>query len=404
MRVGVYLGGVLNKSAGGGATFQQSIFNALLKLDSKHEFYIFTDNDLNIEDNDNIKTVKLERYYSNDNESFFKRNLFRLPRKLKRIKLKKEYKTVLNRSVIEHKIELVWFATPAYEFVEVPYIYTVWDLQHRLQSFFPEVSVAGWKFEDREKRYNSIIPRAAYVIIGNEAGKQEVVKFYKMPEDRIKTIPLPVPDFVLDQKLLQQKSSIKLPSLYLFYPSQFWPHKNHIVILLALKILQEKYNLNFKVIFTGSDKGNLKYIKEKIAELKLEEQVNFLGFVSYEDLIKIYKNAFALVFPSFFGPDNIPPLEAFALECPVIAANVSGAEYQLKDTALLFNPKDENELVCVIKKLYDDVDLKNKLIQKGKEKVKDYSLENYLKSVVGIIDEFEPIRRCWSSKDKYVHL
>ncbi|MFM6269445.1 MAG: glycosyltransferase, partial [Dolichospermum sp.] len=56
-------------------------------------------------------------------------------------------------------------------------------------------------------------------------------------------------------------------------------------------------------------------------------------------MTSLYINAFSLAFMSFFGPDNLPPLEAMALGCPVIASKVSGSEEQLGNNALLVNPK-----------------------------------------------------------------
>ncbi|MBD3272744.1 glycosyltransferase [Candidatus Dependentiae bacterium] len=394
MRVGFYFGRkIFSKAESGGAfTFAQSIFNQLCKTNINHEIFIFSDDADKFKNSNNVKFVKINRFYSNKNESFIKRLILKIPRKILRILQNKKYKSALNKSVIDNKINFMWFATPAYEYVNVPYAFTVWDLQHRLQTYFPEVSLDN-EFEHREKYYNSVILKSSFVIIGNGGGKKEISKFYNYPENRIKILPLPTPDFVLRHDF---KSEVKLGGeKYLFYPAQFWPHKNHVLILYAIRILKKKYNLDFKVIFTGSDKGNLDYIKSKVQELDLKNKVEFLGFVSIKKLIMFYKNAFALVFPSFFGPDNIPPLEAFTLGCPVIAARVSGSEYQLKDAALLFDPKNEFELVDCIKRLYENNNLKKELIEKGLKVAKSWTAKEYVESIFNIVDDFEKIRRCW---------
>ena len=138
-------------------------------------------------------------------------------------------------------------------------------------------------------------------------------------------------------------------------------------------------------------------------ELGLKKNVFFLGFVSIDELVALYQNAFALVFASFFGPDNIPPLEAFALGCPVISAKFAGAEDQLKGAALLFDPKSEHELAATIKKLYDNPVLKSTIINKGKQKAAHWTSLDYVNKISDIFDEFEPIRRCWSSNEPYEH-
>ncbi len=401
MRVGFYFGREIYSDAksGGAFTFTQSIFRQLCKTEIGHEIYIFSDDADKLSNSGQIKFIKINRFYSNSDESFIKRLFLKIPRKILRILQNRKYKSALNQIVLENKIELMWFVTPAYEQVDIPYVYTVWDLQHRLQTYFPEVSVSGNAFEEREKNYSSIIPKASFIIIGNDVGKNEVSKFYNYSETRIKTLPLPTPDFVLRENFNKKEYSVK--ENILFYPAQFWPHKNHIVILHALKILKEKYDLDFKVIFTGSDKGNLDYIKNNVIELGLKDKVEFLGFVSVNKLVELYKNSFALIFPSFFGPDNIPPLEAFALGCPVVAAEVPGSEYQLKDAALLFDPKNEIELVRLIKKLYEDMALRNNLIKKGFKIAMSWTSKEYVEGIIKIVDDFEPIRRCWSNKRVY---
>jgi glycosyltransferase involved in cell wall biosynthesis len=69
----------------------------------------------------------------------------------------------------------------------------------------------------------------------------------------------------------------------------------------------------FPLVFVGADKGNYQYIRELADELAISAQIYFLGFVPQEDLISLYRKAFAIAYVTFFGPENLPPLEAFAL-------------------------------------------------------------------------------------------
>src|SRR5207249_4800394 len=116
---------------------------------------------------------------------------------------------------------------------------------------------------------------------------------------------------------------------FLFYPAQFWPHKNHVNLLLALDLLRGSAGVELDLVLTGSDKGNLNHVTKTAVALGLTSQVHILGFVPKADLRELYREAVSLTFASFFGPDNIPPLEAFALGCPVVAAAVPGSEEQL---------------------------------------------------------------------------
>ena len=149
------------------------------------------------------------------------------------------------------------------------------------------------------------------------------------------------------------------------------------------------------VVLVGSDQGNLKYIQRLANDLELSSQIYFLGFVPKADLFLLYQNAFALIFPTYFGPDNLPPLEAFASGCPVIASNVAGADEQLGDAALLFDPKSPKQMALAIKSLYDNPELRQTLIQRGVERAAKWSGQDYVRGVFAILREFEPIRQCW---------
>jgi glycosyltransferase involved in cell wall biosynthesis len=149
------------------------------------------------------------------------------------------------------------------------------------------------------------------------------------------------------------------------------------------------------LVFTGSDQGNLSHIRRVTDETGLSQKVTFLGFVERSMLVNLYRNAFALIFPSFFGPDNLPPLEAFALGCPVIAANIPGSEEQLGDAALLVDPTDEFAMAQAVYRLRTGPELRERLVQQGARRADAWSADDYVRGVMKIVDEFEPIRRCW---------
>jgi glycosyltransferase involved in cell wall biosynthesis len=249
--------------------------------------------------------------------------------------------------------------------------------------------------------FEKAIRRASAVIVGTEAGKEEVIAFYRINAERVKLIPHPTPSFALTASKNGLKGALSkygIPEGYLFFPAQFWSHKNHVGLLLAVKLLREKHGLRFPVVFVGSDQGNRQYVQDVTEELGLSSQVHFLGFVSQEDIVGLYSNAFALIYPTFFGPENLPPLEAFALGCPVIASNVAGAQEQLGEAALLVDPRKEEEIALAIKKIYEDPALRQTLQERGLKRARQWTGEDYVRSVFAIIDDFELVRRCWGSK------
>jgi glycosyltransferase involved in cell wall biosynthesis len=281
---------------------------------------------------------------------------------------------------------------------DIPYISNVWDLQHRLQPFFPEVSSYG-EFDRREQMYRRSLQRAAFVIAANEAGKREVISFFQVLPERVRTIMHPTPAFALKADPAGESdilSRLGINGEYLFYPAQFWPHKNHILLVLMLKRLQRVHGLDIKLVLTGSDRGNQGYIREKALSLGLEKKVLFAGYVSQLDLITLYRKAVALVFPSFFGPENLPPLEAFALECPVIAADVPGAREQLGEAAILLDPTNPEPWSQAVVRLRQDTGLRDSLVEKGKKRAATFTPDDFARELFGLFEEFAAYRRTWA--------
>lgn len=398
MNIGIFFGDY-SPDLGGSYTFQANLVDALKSAETNHNFFVFHTGDRGRETSGKVRYVSVS---SNPGKTvnFIRRSLNLLKNN------KSEAVESLKKAIIRYRIDMIWFVTHASESVDIPFICTVLDLEHRVHPFFPEVSVSGSLWDDRDQFFSTMIPRAAYVISGTEAGKQQIIDYYRPNPERVRVIPFPVSQFATEQKEITsdilQRNTISEP--YLFYPAQFWPHKNHIILLRALKLLNERHQLDMKLVFCGSDKGNLSYVKKAAYELGIEANVYFLGFVPLEDLYSLYKNAFALVFPSFFGPDNLPPLEAFAIGCPVIAANVAGSIEQFGDAALLVNPLLEEEIVRAVIRLDVEPDLRQFLTVRGKARVKHLTSHNYIIKIAEICDEFELYRRCWSKEERYIHL
>lgn len=399
MKVGVYFPGYSSES-GGGYTFEQEILLSLCKLTQqcRHELVLFFENtqgeDLPaIVVEKGLKSILLE---PSRNVSKLKRIGSKILRKL-HVPAPLEAPHPFQEAVKREKVELVWFITPSYIPIDIPYIATVWDIQHRLQPWFPEVSQGGqWEF--REAHYSAYLMRAAYVITPNQAGQDELSLFYRLPKERFRLLPHPVPSIDIlpnTDEINQVLEKYRLRRGYLYYPSQFWAHKNHANLLLALKTLKEKYGLEKELVLVGSDQGNFEYVRSLVRALRLENQVHFLGFIPRRDLISLYCGAFALVYVSLFGPENLPPLEAFRCGCPVIVSNYNGALEQLGEAALRVDALNPAEIVSAIIRLEQNSSLRQALIEKGSLRAKGYNGMDYVQDVFKICDNFETVRRNW---------
>jgi glycosyltransferase involved in cell wall biosynthesis len=289
----------------------------------------------------------------------------------------------------QHGIDVVWYPSAwAILTFEIPFFTVVWDLQHRLQPFFPEVS-AGGEWERRERHFSTLLQRAAMVIAGTEVGRDEIERFYGVARANIRIMPHPTPTFAAAAPPPEASGGD-----YIFYPAQFWAHKNHVNLLEALRLLRDRGE-SLRLVLTGSDKGNLGFVRETIARLGLDGAVELAGFAPRERLVSLYRGAVALTYVTFFGPENLPPLEAFALSCPVIASDVPGAREQLGDAALLVDPRRPDQIAQAVSNLRRDGGLRQQLVQRGLERAGRFRPSDFLQAIESWLDEFAAVRRCW---------
>ena len=402
MRVGIYFHGYQPES-GGGYTFKKDILTALIGLASQshHHFTLFTDNvsslKLPINTSVNIETFLLKR---ESRFSYILRHLRRVAQKFGLVRIALQLESPLQKAISQKKIQFIWFPTPEYSPIDIPYIATIWDIQHRVQPWFPEVgNETLWVGLD--KYVSDYVQRATYVITPNQVGQNEIAFYFQIPPERFIMLPHPAPKISLHNptqidEILEKFHLVRQG--YLFYPAQFWPHKNHINLLYALKILREENNFSIPLVLVGSDKGNLHHVLSTAEEMGISDLLHFLGFVPRDDLIGLYQGALALTFLSLFGPENLPPLEAFSCGCPVIVARVAGAEEQYEDSVLMVEGTIPSEIAAAIKSLYTNPKLRERLIKKGRIRSERFTANNYVNGVFAAINKFEDVRKTWGTK------
>lgn len=394
MRIGIYLGDFAPE-AGGGYTFQDEVFRAFASYveTGEHDYVVLGTADGLASYVHSFKpTMEIFRISSSALENY-KESL-------------KSYSPLLRRLLGAGPIDrtckilgldCLWYVGGgSYEATDTPYIATVWDLQHRITPWFPEMSANG-TWDARELSYRRFLQRASYIITGTGVGRMELELSYDVIAARIRCFPHPTPTFA-ETAPSQEIGVIKrlgLKQPYLFYPAQFWAHKNHIGLLHALVVLKERYQVRLPLVFTGSEKGNIDYVKETVERLELSGQVVFTGFVTQHELAELYRGAAMMVYASFCGPENLPPLEAFALNCPVVAADIPGAAEQLGEAALLFDPLNPEDIAAKINKLLAQPQLCEDLRNKGLKRAAAWTVNDFAVAMVKLFNEFAGYRRSW---------
>src|SRR5438270_763372 len=91
----------------------------------------------------------------------------------------------------------------------------------------------GW--ESREQTYREVLPRASFVLTGTNAGKNEIARYYGVNPNNVVVVPLPAPEYVREDyqdSIIDIREKYGIRGDFLIYPAQFWPHKNHVNLLI----------------------------------------------------------------------------------------------------------------------------------------------------------------------------
>ncbi|MDB3859712.1 glycosyltransferase family 4 protein [Candidatus Pelagibacter sp.] len=395
-----------------GGNFQQSLTNILLakKLIS-NEIEVIAITTVK----ENLKVLKnygLKSYFYNPN--FFSLLFMRL-REMSSELVYKFISLFLKKNNLEKfledkEVDLIYFVSQsryASYVHSINYIFTLFDLCHSDYPEFPEKR-KNRSFEFLENHFKKNLPRAIAILVESSLGKKNVISKYRLNETRVHIFPMGPATIInslnydkdgnLDKTNIDIKKKYNLTSDYIFYPAQFWAHKNHIYILEALNILKKDKSLSMSAIFSGSDMGNLSYIKSMTKIMNLEDRVRFAGFVSDKELVSLYLQSVALVMPTYFGPTNIPPLEAFKLKVPVIYSDLLGSKEQAGKAALYLDLNDPQSLVLNLKMLLNSKHLREELINEGQLRLKELKLEkNNLDILKDIIKNFRSIKHTWKN-------
>lgn len=297
------------------------------------------------------------------------------------------------------RIDLMLYPAPrplAYQ-VDVPYVAAVHDLQHRLQPEFPEVSQHG-ELEKRELLFTNLIANATTVVVDSEVGREDVLELYAstgITGDRVQVLPFLPPPYLDDAGLAADAVAEvgrrhRLPDRYMLLPAQFWPHKNHARVIRALRLLADEYAVRVPLVLVGSHSGALREqvhaeVMQLAVELGVDDLVHDLGFVPDADMPGLYRGAELLMFPTFFGPTNIPVVEAWAAGIPVVTSDVRGIREQCGDAAVLVDPRSSDAIAAGVVTLWDDAPRRAALVAAGTERLHRYTADDYRRRLATIL-------------------
>jgi glycosyltransferase involved in cell wall biosynthesis len=237
----------------------------------------------------------------------------------------------------------------------VPYIITLHDVQ---ELHFPENFTPAQR-AIRAVQYWKALEKACAVIVSFDHVKQDLIKFFRLPEEKIRVCPIPFRDISLRETTLAAAESYARKyeawTPFLLYPAHTWRHKNHLRLLEALRELRKIDGQNLKLICTGGTAHH--YHAEVLAqvdEMKLSDAVLFRGIVPEDELRWLYEHAALVTIPTKYEAGSFPLFEAMLLGSPVICSHVTSLPETIGDRRFVFDPDNAESLASLILRMLTD--------------------------------------------------
>lgn len=218
--------------------------------------------------------------------------------------------------------------------------------------------------------FNVLKYKASQVICPSNFTQGELSSYTNMRPEKIRVIHNGV-----DEKtfFIEKREAINCSHKpYILYVGNVKPHKNIAVLLRAFAVIMKE--IDYNVVIVGKKEGFLtgdEHISSQAKELG--DRVIFTGEISDEHLRYYYNCARVLVFPSLYEGFGLPPLEAMACGCPVIASSIPTSTEICGDAALYFEPRNHLELAERILTVVRNNDIYGILQKKGLNRVKMFS-------------------------------
>jgi glycosyltransferase involved in cell wall biosynthesis len=242
-----------------------------------------------------------------------------------------------------------------------PFVFALHDLNHLcVQDNSNAAKRAYYKYIIRPACH-----RAAFVLTVSEYSKHEILAWAKVKQEKVINVGNGVG---LPFTPVGRKHDPGYP--YLLYVGSRKPHKNLPRLLKAYSISGIRRDV--RLVLSGYPDQQ---ILGEIERLGLSGDVVFATSPDDADLADVYRGALAFVFPSLYEGFGLPPLEAMACGVPVLAANVCSMPEVVGDAGLLVDPHRIDGIADGIRRLVQDLTLRDELRQKGLLRAQLFSWE-----------------------------
>lgn len=253
---------------------------------------------------------------------------------------------------------------------------TVYDMIHEIypSDFLKRDRTTFWK----KKTFD----RVDHIISISNSTKNDLVNILGIEESKISVVHLGVDISVFDKK---KHASYLFSKPYVLYVGGRAGYKNFDNFIRAFSLSSKLVNDFNVVAFGGGAFSARELLLARELGLKDDQLIQIGG--GDEVLSSLYSNAEILVFPSLYEGFGLPPLEAMASGCPVVASNTSSMPEVIGNAGLLFDPASLDDISNTIESVVYSEALKANLREKGYDNIKDFSWQSCAEKTLGIYNK-----------------
>jgi glycosyltransferase involved in cell wall biosynthesis len=263
---------------------------------------------------------------------------------------------VLGRLFREHSIDIVSHAVRIDGQTGVKTIGWIPDFQHvHLPEFFTaeERSI-------RDREFSALCRICDKIIVSSQCAGADLLTFSPQHAGKLELLrfvasPIPLENSA-NLDVLQRTYDFSQP--YFLLPNQFWAHKNHTVVIDALKLLLRR-NRPLTVLATGSTKDRrapsyFPALMQHAADSGVLEFFRVLGQIPFDHLVGLMSHAVAVINPSKFEGWSTSVEEAKSMGKQIVLSDIPVHREQAPDLAFFFPPDHPEGLADAMVAAYND--------------------------------------------------
>lgn len=221
--------------------------------------------------------------------------------------------------------------------------------------------------------------RAAAIIAVSQATKDDIVRILGVDESKVHVVyEAPAPYFQpLDNgtDLEGVGRRLGLPPRFMLYVGTIEPRKNLVRLLEAYASLRAKHGIDQGLVFVGRRGWKEEAVFAAIERLGLHREVQFLGYLSVDDLVAIYNMADLVAFPSLYEGFGLPVLEAMACGTPVVTSPNGSLREVAGNAAEIVDPDDVESIAEGMSRVLHDSARREELCACGLAQAARFSWE-----------------------------